>query len=143
MAAKSNKSFSAEELAAMKDRAAEAKAAKMGATKADDEKEVLAKIAEMSEPDRTMATKIHALVKSVAPTLSPKTWYGMPAYGKDGKAVCFFQSASKFKTRYATLGFSDLAQLDDGNVWPNAYALNKLTAADEKAIGAIIKKAIG
>ena len=136
------KGFSDEERDAMKERAQELKAARKGAGKADDETEVLAKIAELSEPDRGMAERIHALVRANAPELSPKTWYGMPAYARDGKTVCFFQSAAKFKTRYATLGFSDLAKLDDGNIWPNAFALTKLTSADEKVIAALIKKAV-
>ena len=103
---------------------------------------MLAKIAEMPEPDRALAKRLHAIVKASAPTLSPKTWYGMPAYAKDGKVVCFFQSAEKFKTRYATLGFSDEANLDEGAMWPTAFALNKLTAADEARIGALVKKAV-
>src|SRR2546425_8798067 len=114
---------------------------KASAKKADGESEVLAKIAEMRESDRAMAKRIHALVKASAPALSPKLWYGMPAYAKDGNNVLFFQPAQKFKTRYATLGFSDKAQLDDGNMWPNAYALTKLTAADEARISALVKKA--
>jgi len=103
---------------------------------------VLAKIAEMPEPDRAMATRLHAIVKASAPALSPKTWYGMPAYTKDGKVVCFFQSAHKFKTRYATFGFNDTANLDDGFLWPIAFALTELTAADEARIGALVKKAV-
>ena len=134
----STKGFTAEERAAMRERARELKAA---ANAEEAENEVLAKIAEMEEPDRAMAERLHALVKKSAPSLSPKTWYGMPAYSKDGKVVCFFQSAQKFKTRYATFGFSDQAKLDEGTVWPVAYALTKLTAADEKKIAALVKKA--
>ena len=104
---------------------------------------MLAKIAEMPEPDRAIAERLHAIVKAVAPDLSPRTWYGMPAYAKDGKVVCFFQSAQKFKTRYATLGFSDRANLDDGSMWPTAFALKKLTAAEEARIGALVKQARG
>jgi hypothetical protein len=123
----------------MKDRVQEMKAS---ARKADGESEVLAKIAEMPESDRVMAKRLHAVIKASAPALEPKTWYGMPAYAKDGKVVCFFQSAQKFKTRYATFGFSDAARLDEGSMWPNAYALTKLTAADEARIGALVKKAV-
>ncbi len=134
--------FSDEEKAAMKERAKEQKAsARRSADKADGEKEVLARIAEMPESDRAMAERIHAVVKASAPDLSPKLWYGMPAYARDGKVVCFFQAAQKFKTRYATLGFSDEAKLDDGAMWPNAYALTKVTAADEKRIAELVKKA--
>ena len=136
---KTSGGFTAEERAAMRERAKELKAAK---SKADGDKDVLEKIAEMPESDRVMAEKLHALVKSVAPELAPRTWYGMPAYAKDDKVVVFFQSASKFKSRYATLGFSDRANLDDGAMWPNAYALTKLTAADEKKIRALVKKAV-
>ena len=126
----------------MKERAQELKAARRGrAGKADGESDVLAKIAEMPEPDRAMAERIHAIVKASAPDLAPKTWYGMPAYAKDGKVVCFFQSAQKFKARYATLGFNDAANLDDGTMWPTAFALTKLTAADEARIAALVKKA--
>jgi len=135
--------FTAEERAAMKERAKEMKAeARAGKDKADGERDVLAKIAEMSEPDRAMAERLHAIVKASAPALSPKTWYGMPAYAKDGKVVCFFQSAGKFKARYATLGFSDEANLDEGTMWPSAFALTELTAADEVRIGALVKKAV-
>jgi uncharacterized protein YdhG (YjbR/CyaY superfamily) len=137
--AKKSGSFSSEERAAMREAAKEARRAK----DFDFEGEVLAKIAAMKEPDRAMATRIHAIVKAAAPELEAKTWYGMPAYGKDGKTVLFFQDAGKFKTRYSTLGFSDKAQLDDGNFWPNAYALTKLTAADEAKIAALIKRAVG
>jgi uncharacterized protein YdhG (YjbR/CyaY superfamily) len=141
--AKRSKAFSAEEQDAMKERAKEAKAARAKGATADAEGEVLAKIASMKPADRAMAERIHAIVKAAAPSLAPKTWYGMPAYAKDGKVVCFFQDANKFKVRYATLGFSDAAKLDDGNMWPNAYALTKLTAADEARITALVKKAVG
>jgi uncharacterized protein YdhG (YjbR/CyaY superfamily) len=110
--------------------------------KADGESDVLAKIAEMQERDRAMAERLHALIKASAPSLSPRTWYGMPAYAKDGKVVCFFQSAQKFKTRYATLGFSDKASLDDGAMWPTAFALTELTAAVEARIAALVKQAV-
>ena len=126
----------------MKERAKELKAeARASKNKADGESDVLAKIAEMPAPDRAMAERLHAIVKANAPGLSPKTWYGMPAYAKDGKVVCFFQSADKFKSRYATLGFSDEANLDDGAMWPTSFALTTLTAADEKKIGALVKQA--
>ena len=131
------KRFTAEERAAMKERARELKA-----DKADGESEVLAKIAEMAEPDRAMAERLHALIKASAPALEPRTWYGMPAYAKDGKVICFFQSAGKFKSRYATFGFSDKANLDEGAMWPNSYALTRLTAAEEKTIAALVKKAV-
>jgi hypothetical protein len=137
--------FTDEERAAMKERAQELKAEtrrSSGAKKADGESDVLAKIAEMPEPDRTMAKRLHALIKASAPGLAPKTWYGMPAYAKDGKVVCFFQSAQKFKTRYATLGFSDAANLDEGAMWPTAYALKELTPAEEASIAALVKKAV-
>jgi uncharacterized protein YdhG (YjbR/CyaY superfamily) len=133
-----------EERGAMKERTRELKAeARRGARagKADGEREVLAKIAEMPEPDRAMATRLHAIVKASAPALSPKTWYGMPAYAKDGKIVCFFQAAQKFKSRYATFGFDVAANLDDGAMWPVAFALTELTAADEARIAALVKKA--
>ena len=136
---KASKGFTAEERAAMRERARELKAA---ASKADAESEVLAKIAEMPEPDRAMAERLHAIIKASAPDLSPRTWYGMPAYAKDGKVVCFFQSAEKFKSRYATLGFSDKANLDQGAMWPTSFALKELTAAEEKKIGALLKKAV-
>ncbi|HEX6228918.1 MAG TPA: DUF1801 domain-containing protein [Solirubrobacterales bacterium] len=127
----------------MKERARELKAAgRRGAGKADGEGDVLAKIAEMSEPDRAMAERIHAIVKASAPNLSPRTWYGMPAYAKDGKVVCFFQSAQKFKSRYATFGFSDKANLDEGAMWPTSFALKELTTATEKKIAALVKKAV-
>jgi hypothetical protein len=131
--------FTDEEKAAMMDRVQEQKVA---ARKAEGESDLLAKIAEMLEPDRAMAKRLHAIVKASAPALSPTTWYGMPAYAKDGKVVCFFQPAKKFKTRYATFGFSDVAKLDEGSMWPNAYALTKLTAADEARISALVKKAV-
>jgi len=137
--------FTDEELAAMKDYVKERKAAaRRGAhaDKADEESSVLAKIAELPEPDCSMATRLHSLVKASAPSLSPRLWYGMPAYALDGKVVCFFQSALKFKTRYATLGFSDTANLDEGTLWPVAYALKQLTAAEEASISALLKKAV-
>src|SRR6266702_215817 len=139
------KGFTNEERAAMKERAQELKAeARRGprAKKANGENDVLAKIAEMQEPDRTMAERLHAVIKASAPALSPRTWYGMPAYAKDGNVVCFFQSAHKFKARYATLGFSDKANLDEGHMWPTAFALKELTAAEEVKIGALVKKAV-
>ena len=136
---KTSKGFTDEERAAVKERARELKAA---AGKADEESAVLAKIAEMSGPDRAMAKRLHALIKTSAPALSPRTWYGMPAYAKDGKVVCFFQDAQKFKTRYATLGFSDAANLDEGAMWPVAFALKELTAAEESRIGALVKKSV-
>jgi uncharacterized protein YdhG (YjbR/CyaY superfamily) len=142
---KASKGFTDEERAAMKERAQETKAeGRRGsrAGKADGESDVLAKIAEMAEPDRAMAKRLHAIVKASAPGLSPKTWYGMPAYAKDGKVVCFFQSAQKFKTRYATFGFSDAANLDKGALWPVAFALKELTAAEEAKIAALVKKAV-
>ena len=131
--------FSPEEKAAMKERAREQKAA---AEQADGESAVLAKIAEMTGSDRAMAERLHAVITSAVPTLTSKPWYGMPAYARDGKTICFFQAASKFKTRYATLGFSDEAKLDEGSMWPNAYALTKLTATDEAKIVALVKKAV-
>ncbi len=135
--------FTAEERTAMKERAQELKsAARANKDKADGESDVLAKIAEMPEPDRSMATQLHAIIKASAPALSPKTWYGMPAYARDGKIVCFFQSAQKFKTRYSTLGFSDTAHLDEGDLWPVAYALKEVTAAAEASICALVKKAV-
>jgi len=139
------KRFTAEERAAMKERAQELKTeARRGsrAAKADGEQDVLTKIAEMAEPDRAMAERLHAIVKASAADLSPRTWYGMPAYARDGKVVCFFQSGQKFKTRYATLGFTDAANLDDGTMWATGFALEKLTAAEEKRIGALIEKAV-
>ncbi len=142
---KTSEGFTDEERAAMKERARELKAAaRRGprADKVDGESAVLAKIAEMPEPDRAMGERLHAVVKASAPALSPRLWYGMPAYAKDGKVVCFFQSAQKFKTRYATFGFSDKANLDEGAMWPTAFALKKLTAAEEARIGALVKKAV-
>jgi uncharacterized protein YdhG (YjbR/CyaY superfamily) len=142
---KASKGFTDEERAAMKERAQELKAAaRRGprAGKADGESDVLAKIAEMPKPDRALAERLHAIIKASAPALSPRTWYGMPAYAKDGKVVCFFQSAEKFKSRYATLGFSDEANLDEGAMWPTAFALKELTAAEEARIGALVKKAV-
>ena len=140
---KKSKGFTDEERAAMKERAQELKAeARANKDKADGESAVLAKIAEMPEPDRAMAERLHAIIKASAPALSPKTWYGMPAYAKDGKVVCFFQSAQKFNTRYATFGFSDAANLDEGAMWPTAFALKELTAAEEARIGALVKKAV-
>ena len=137
---KTSQGWTAEERAAAKAYARELKAEARGA---NDEKAVLAAIAEMPGPDRTMAKRIHSIVKATAPALSPKTWYGMPAYAnEDGKAVCFFQSAHKFKARYATLGFNDAANLDDGAMWPTSFALKKLTPADEKKIAELVKKAV-
>jgi uncharacterized protein YdhG (YjbR/CyaY superfamily) len=135
---KKSKGFTDEEKGAMRERVKEVKAA---AGNADGERDVLAKIAAMGAPDRAMAKRLHAIIKASAPALSPKTWYGMPAYAKDGKVVCFFQGAQKFKTRYATLGFSDAANLDEGAMWPVAFALKKLTAAEEARIGALVKQA--
>ena len=137
--AKASKGFTDEERAAMRERVQEQKA---GADKADGERDVLAKIAVMPAPDRAMAERLHAIITTSAPALSPKTWYGMPAYAKDGHIVCFFQSAEKFKTRYATLGFSDKANLDDGNLWPISFALKELTADTEKQIVALVQNAI-
>jgi len=136
------KGFTKEERAALKERAGELKAARGAKRKADGESDVLAKIAEMPKSDRAMAKRLHAIVKSSAPDLMPRTWYGMPAYAKDGKVVCFFQSSSKFKTRYSTFGFNDSANLDEGAMWPVAFALTKLTAADEARIGALVKRAV-
>ncbi|MDQ7910584.1 DUF1801 domain-containing protein [Phytohabitans sp. ZYX-F-186] len=132
--------FTAEERAAMKERAKEVKSARRGKT--DAESDVLAKIAEMAEPDRSMAARLHAVVKANAPDLSPKLWYGMPAYARDGKVVCFFQNAAKFKSRYATFGFNEDAHLDDGDMWPTAFALTALTPAVEERIGALVRKAV-
>jgi uncharacterized protein YdhG (YjbR/CyaY superfamily) len=140
-----SKRFTDEERAAMKERAQELKAeARRGgrANKADGESTVLAKIAEMPEPDRAMAKRLHAIIRSSAPVLSPKTWYGMPAYAKDGKVVCFFQSAHKFNSRYATFGFNDDAKLDDGAMWPTSFALKELNAAEEAQISALVKRAV-
>ena len=141
-AAKSNKTsdrFSADERSAIKERAKELKAANSAAA---DVAEVLAKIAEMPESDRVMAERIHAVVTASAPELAPKTWYGMPAYARDGKLICFFKSADKFKSRYATFGFEENAHIDDGNMWPTSWALTKVTAADEKKIGELVKKSV-
>jgi uncharacterized protein YdhG (YjbR/CyaY superfamily) len=139
---KTSKGFTAEERAAMKERARELKAeARANKSRAAGESDVLAKIAEMPEPDRAMAKRLHAIIKASAPALSPKTWYGMPAYAKDGKVVCYFQSAQKFNSRYATFGFSDKANIDEGAMWPTSFALKELTAADEARIGALVKKA--
>ena len=142
---KARTGFTDEERAAMRERAQELKAAARPvprAGKAGEESAVLAKIAAMPAPDRTMGERLHAIIKASAPGLSPRLWYGMPAYAKDGNVVCFFQGAQKFKTRYATLGFSDKASLDEGQMWPTAFALKELTAADEARIGALVKKAV-
>ena len=139
-AGKASQGFTDEERAAMRERAQELKAE---ARKADGEKALLAKVAEMPEPDRVMAERLHAIVKASAPDLSPKTWYGMPAYARDGKVVVYFQSAHKFKSRYATLGFSDEANLDEGAMWPTSFVLTELTAAEEARIAALVKKAVG
>ena len=135
---RASKGFTDEEKSAMRDRVKELKAA---ASNADQESAVLEKIAEMSEPDRAMVRRLHAIIKASGPALSPRLWYGMPAYAKDGKLICHFQPAEKFKTRYPTLGFSDKAKLDEGNMWPVAFALNELTAAEEASISALVKKA--
>ena len=140
---KKSKGFTDEERAAMKARAQELKAeARANKNKADGENDVLAAIAAMPEPDRAMARRLHEIIKASAPTLSPKTWYGMPAYARDGKVICFFQSAQKFKTRYASFGFSDAANLDEGALWPVAFALKELTAATEARIVGLVKKAV-
>ena len=140
---KGTQGFTGEERAAMKERAKELKAeARANKNRADGERDVLAAIAAMKEPDRAMAKRLHAIITASAPALWPKTWYGMPAYAKDGKVVCFFRNASKFKERYAMFGFNDTAKLDEGSMWPIAFALKKLTAADEKKIGALVKKAV-
>jgi uncharacterized protein YdhG (YjbR/CyaY superfamily) len=143
--AKSSKAFTDLELEAMKDKVEEERAARRkGAKKANGESDVLARIAEMEGSDRKMAERIHAIVTASAPELSPKTWYGMPAYARrDGKVVCFFQSASKFKSRYATFGFNDAAKIDEGNMWPTSFAVTELTAADEARIAALVKRAVG
>jgi uncharacterized protein YdhG (YjbR/CyaY superfamily) len=133
--------FTPEERAAMRERARELKAARRGSP-ADDEAAVLAKIAEMPEPDRSMAQRLHALIRATAPSLSPRLWYGMPAYAKDGKVVCFFTPASKFKERYATFGFNSAANLDEGNMWPTSFALKALTAAEEQRIAELVKRAV-
>ena len=143
MAERKAKGFTDDERAAMKERSQELKAsARATKSKADGERDVLAKIAAMPEPDRAMAERLHAIIKASAPALSPRTWYGMPAYAKDGKVVCFFQSAQKFKTRYATLGFSDKANLDEEAMWPVAFALKELTPAEESRIAALVAKAV-
>ena len=140
---KTFKGFTDEERVAMKERAQELKAeARASKNKVDGERAVLAKIAQMPEPERALATRLHAIIKASAPDLSPKTWYGMPAYAKDGKVVCHFQSAQKFKSRYATFGFSDEANLDEGAMWPTSFALKELTAAEEARIRALVKKAV-
>ncbi len=140
---KSAKGFTDAEQAAMKERAKELKAeARASKNKADGESDVVAKIAEMPEPDRAMATRLHEIIKANAPILSPKTWYGMPAYAREGKIVCFFQSADKFQARYATLGFNDSANLDEGAMWPTSFALKELNAAEEAKIIALVKKAV-
>ena len=143
MSAKKSEGFTAEERAAMKERAKELKAeARANKKKAEGESDLLAKIAEMPEPDRAMAERLHAIIKASAPALSPKTWYGMPAYANYGKVVCFFQSAEKFNTRYATFSFSDAANLDEGAMWPTSFALKELTATEETKIGALVKRAV-
>ena len=140
---KGTQGFTAEEKAAMKERAKELKAEeRVNKNRAEGERDLLAKVAEMPKADRALAERIHAIVTAGAPDLMPKTWYGMPAYARDGKVVCFFQSADKFKARYATFGFSDEANLDDGAMWPTSFALRKLTAADEKRIAALVRKAV-
>lgn len=140
---KKSEGFTDEERAAMKERAKELKAeARASKDRAAGERDVLAKIAEMPEPDRIIAERIHEIIKTSAPELSPKTWYGMPAYAKDGKIVCFFQAAAKFKARYATFGFDQEAHLDEGTMWPTSFALTKLTADDEARIAALVKKAV-
>ncbi len=141
--ARESKGFTAEEQAAMKARAKELKAeARANKNRADGERDLLAAIAAMTEPDRSMAERFHAIVTASAPDLWPKTWYGMPAYAKDGKVVCFFKNAEKFNSRYATIGFEEAANLDEGAMWPTAFALKKLTAADEAKIAALVKKAV-
>jgi uncharacterized protein YdhG (YjbR/CyaY superfamily) len=140
---KESKGFTDEERAAMKERAQELKAeARANKNRAEGESDVLAKIAEMTGPDRALAKRLHAIVKASAPALMPKTWYGMPAYAKDGKVVCYFQSAGKFGSRYATLGFNDTANLDEGAMWPTSFALTELTLTEEARIGALVKKAV-
>ena len=140
---KSSGGFTAEERAAMRERVQELKAAARGAARQDDENAVLAKIATMPQPDRAMGERLHAIIMASAPGLAPRLWYGMPAYSRDGDVVCYFQNAQKFKARYSTLGFSDKAALDEGQMWPTAFALKDLTSADEARIGALIKKAVG
>jgi len=145
MSAKKSEGFTAEERAAMRERAKEQKAeARANKDKAEGESALLAKIAEMQEPDRAMAERLHEIVKASAPSLAPKTWYGMPAYAnKDGKVVCFFQSAQKFNARYATLGFNNAANLDEGAMWPTSFALKELTDTEEARIGALVERAVG
>ena len=135
--------FTEDERAAMKERAKELKKGTRGKKQADEEGALLAKIAEMPPADRVMAERIHAVITENAPVLKPKLWYGMPAYAKDGKVVCFFQAADKFKSRYATFGFNDVANLDDGTMWPTAFALAELTAADEKRVAELVRRAVG
>jgi uncharacterized protein YdhG (YjbR/CyaY superfamily) len=145
MSAKKSKGFTDEERAAMKERAQELKAQARRTPRADKaggESDVLAKIAEMPQPDRAMGERLHEIIKASAPELSPKTWYGMPAYAKDGKVLCFFQSAKKFNSRYATLGFSDKANLDEGAMWPTSFALKELSATEEAKISALVKRAV-
>ncbi len=143
-AGRRTETFTAEERAAMKARAQELKAeAKANRSRAEGEHDVLAKISALAEPDRALAKKVHEIVTANAPSLMPKTWYGMPAYARDGKVVCFFQDAGKFGSRYATLGFNDSAKLDDGNLWPTSFALKKMTAAEAERIAALVKKAVG
>ena len=143
MKGRPSKVFTDEERAAMRERAQELTgAARRGFDKGDEESDVLAKLAEMPAPDRALGERLHAIIKASAPVLTPKLWYGMPAYAKDGKVVCFFQSAQKFKARYATFGFSDQAHLDEGTMWPTAFALKDLTAAEEARISALVKKAV-
>jgi uncharacterized protein YdhG (YjbR/CyaY superfamily) len=142
-AKKSTQGFTAEERSAMKERAKELKAeARVNKNRAEGESDVLAKIAELPEPERAMAMRLHEIITASAPVLAPRLWYGMPAYTRDGKIVCFFQSAQKFDTRYATLGFNDTAHLDEGAMWPTAFALKELTAVEEEKIGALVKKAV-
>jgi uncharacterized protein YdhG (YjbR/CyaY superfamily) len=141
-ATQKSEGFTDEERAAMKERARELKAEARANKKAEGESDLLAKIAEMQEPDRAMAERLHEIVKASAPALSPKTWYGMPAYAKDGKVVCFFQSAQKFNSRYATFSFSDKANLDEGAMWPTSFALKELTATEEAKISALVKRAV-
>ena len=141
---KASDGFTAEERAAMKERAAELKAAaRRSQTRADGERDLLEKVAEMPEPDRSLAERLHAIITASAPALSPKTWYGMPAYALDGEVVCFLQSGQKFKTRYMTLGFSDKAHLDDGEMWPTSFALQRLTPTEEAKVRALLKRAVG
>lgn len=141
-ASKKYEGFTDEERAAMKERAKELRASARKGSREDGEKDVLAKIAEMPEPDRTMGERVHAIVTANAPDLWPRLWYGMPAYAEDGKVVCFFQDANKFKARYATLGFNDAANLDEGAMWPTSFALRELNAAEEAKIAALVKKAV-